>query len=98
MKSTAVMVTQSKIFQLSIEPQLSQCVWRGPPECWQDPPTVILRMSWLAHLALSLNSSMNFLVYVFWGTKFRVEFCKIFRDLLRRVQSLFRNNGNSSDK
>ena len=71
---------------------------RGPPECWQDPPLVILRMSWLAHLALSVNSALNFLVYVFWGTKFRKAFCKVIRETVRRLQSPFRTNRNSNEK
>ena len=71
---------------------------RGPPECWQDPPSVILRVSWLAHLALSVNSSTNFLVYVFWGAKFRKAFWKTIGELLRRLQSVFPNTRTTNEK
>ncbi len=31
----------------------------------------------LSHLALSVNSSANFLVYVAWGSKFRLDHCDV---------------------
>merc|ERR1719483_736935 len=43
----------------------------GPPTCWMNPPSLISRLSMVSHLALSINSSANFLVYVAWGTKFK---------------------------
>ena len=74
------------------------CLLRGPPVCWQDTPALILKMSWLAHLALSINSSTNFLVYVFWGTKFRKAFCKAKREFLQQLTSVFPNMRNTNEK
>ena len=34
---------------------------------------VVSALSMLSHLALSINSSANFFVYVAWGSKFRYE-------------------------
>ena len=70
----------------------------GPPACWQDPPAIILKTSWLAHLALNINSSTNFLVYVAWGTKFRKAFFKATRELLQQILSIFPNTRHSTER
>ena len=60
---------------------------RSPPECWLDLPPWIHRMVITSHLALSVNSSANFIVYVAVGTKFQKAFIRI-KDSLRRKSNL----------
>ncbi|XP_023332149.1 FMRFamide receptor [Eurytemora carolleeae] len=69
--------------------EVFQCSFgeRRIPACWENPPKVVNTLSIISHLALSINSSVNFFVYVAWGSKFR-------KALMRLIQSKFRGSRN----
>ena len=53
-----------------------------------DPPSLINRLSMVSHLALSINSSANFLVYVAGGTKFKKAFWRAQNSLKIKTRSM----------
>ena len=59
-----------------------------PPYCWLDPPSLITRLSMISHLALTINSSANFLVYVALGTKFKKAFWRTKDSFVRQTTSV----------
>ena len=67
-------------------------LFRGPPECWNDPPAIIQKLNAIGHLTLAINSSANFLVYVAWGTKFRKAFVRAKEEIWTRARSTIRRH------
>ena len=64
----------------------------GPPDCWNDPPSIINKLNAIGHLTLAINSSANFLVYVAWGTKFRKAFIRAKEDIWTRARTTIRRH------
>jgi len=53
-----------------------------------DPPSMINRLSMVSNLALSINSSANFFVYVAGGTKFKKSFWRAQNSLKVKIRSM----------